>query len=368
MKTTTFTSESVCAGHPDNLCDQVSDSILDEALRQDKYSRVAVETMVTEDFAIVAGEVTTAGKVDYEAQARKMIARLGYTDPELKFTDQSPIEVKIHSQSRDIAAGVDKKGAGDQGMMFGYACRETEVLMPMPIMIAHELAMRIDEAREKKLIDLLRPDGKTQVTVRYEDGVPVGVDGLVLAVPHHPDLSLEDLKKHAYEHIILPVLEKYKFSFDIDKVVVNGTGLWHLPGPAADTGATGRKIVVDTYGGMGRVGGGCFSGKDPTKVDRSGAYAARFLAKNIVAAGLADRCEVRLAYFIGAIKPMMQEVETFGTEKKPQNVIQDYMAKLLDTSVEGILERFDLRRPIYAKTAAYGHFGREEFPWEEIVK
>lgn len=253
-------------------------------------------------------------------------------------------------------------------MMFGFACDETPELMPMPIMIAHQLARRIDEVREESVLDYLRPDGKTQVTVDYEDGKPIGVSKVVIAVPHKEEITLEQVKKDVYDKIVTEVLKKYGFEVSIDDLIVNGTGVWHNGGPSADTGLTGRKIVVDGYGGYARVGGGCFSGKDPTKVDRSGAYAARFLAKNIVANGLATKAEVRLAFFIGAKKPLMQEVETFGTAKVSPEAIQDFMSKILDTSVEGILNGLDLRKPVYLSTSSYGHFGRDEFSWEKVVK
>lgn len=365
---TTFTSESVCAGHPDKICDQVSDAIVDAAISQDKYSRVAVETMVTKNFIVLAGELTTKGKLDYTSIAQKVIKHLGYTIPKLNFTYTSPIAIKIHTQSPEIAQGVNQDGAGDQGMMFGYACDETNDLMPLPILLAHRLAERIDEVREKKIIPYLRPDGKTQATVTYENGKPKAVEEIVLAVPHQESKQLSEVKNDLYSKVVLPILKQFGLSISKKQVIVNGTGIWHIGGPASDTGVTGRKIVVDGYGGMARVGGGAFSGKDPTKVDRSGAYAARFLAKNIVAHGLAKKAEVRLAYFIGAKKPVMQEAETFGTAKKSDKAIKDFMQKILDTSVRGILEGLNLRRPIYFKTAAYGHFGRDHFPWEKIVK
>ncbi len=364
----TFTSESVCAGHPDKICDQISDAIVDAALKQDNRSRVAVETMVTKNFIAMAGEVTTKNILQYKTIAQNVIKKLGYTIPKLNFTYKSPIEVKIHTQSSEIAAGVDGDGAGDQGMMFGYACSETESLMPMPIELAHKLAMEIDLVRENKILPYLRPDGKTQVTVRYENGRPVAVDKVVLAVPHDEDTKLDQVKVDLYKVVVCNILEEVGFSLKRENLIVNGTGVWHIGGPASDTGVTGRKIIVDTYGGMARVGGGCFSGKDPTKVDRSGAYAARYLAKNIVSNGLASRCEVRLAYFIGAKKPVMQEAETFGTEKKSKKIIRSFMDKVLDTSLRGILDGLNLRRPIYFKTASYGHFGREDFPWEKVVK
>ncbi len=364
----TFTSESVCAGHPDKICDQISDAVLDKALSQDKYSRVAVETLVTKNFICMAGEVTTKGKMFYKKIAQEVIRKLGFTDKKFNFTAQSPISVKIHTQSSEIAVGVDNLGAGDQGMMFGYACNETSGLMPLPITLASMMAERIDVLRETKVLPYLRPDGKTQVTVKYENGMPIGIEHVVLAVPHDEKINIKQVKAELYENVVVYILNKFKFSIDISNIIVNGTGVWHIGGPASDTGVTGRKIVVDTYGGIARVGGGCFSGKDPTKVDRSGAYAARYLAKNIVANKLADRCEVRLAYFIGAKKPVMQEVETFGTEKKSVKIIKDFMNKFLDTSVSSILKNLDLRRPIYFKTASYGHFGRNEFPWEKVLK
>ena len=363
-----FTSESVCAGHPDKICDQISDSILDHALSQDKYSRVAVETLVTKNFVCLAGEVTTKGKMFYKKIVSKIIKKLGYVDSFLDFTYRSPIEINIHTQSPEISVGVDNFGAGDQGMMFGYACNETKDLMPLPIALAQRLAMKMDEVREKKVLTYLRPDGKTQVTIIYENGKPIKVENVILAVPHNPQIELEQVKKELYEKVVKPVVKEFGYSISFENIIVNGTGVWYIGGPASDTGVTGRKIIVDTYGGMARVGGGCFSGKDATKVDRSGAYAARFLAKNIVAHKLADRCEVRLAYFIGAKKPLMQEVETFGTEKKYVKIIKDFMNKILDTSVSGILETLDLRKPIFAETAAYGHFGRNGFSWEKIVK
>jgi S-adenosylmethionine synthetase len=366
MDNFTFTSESVCAGHPDKICDSISDAILDEVLRQDIYGKVAVETLVTFNKVIIAGEITADAKIDFEEIARKRIKDLGYTKASFNFSDKSDIEVYVHHQSKEIAQGVNaKKGAGDQGMMFGFACNETKSLMPLPITIAHKLAQRIDFTREKKIIPYLRPDGKTQVTIEYKNGFPSKILQVVIAVPHNENVNLKQVKKDLYSLVCAKVLSEFGFKIKEEDLIVNGTGVWHMPGPACDSGLTGRKIVVDTYGGFARVGGGAFSGKDPTKVDRSGAYAARFLAKNIVKEKLADKAEVRLAYFIGAKKPSMQEVETFGTAKVAQKTIKDFMANLLDTSVEGILEGLNLRRPIYLPTSTYGHFGREEFPWEK---
>ncbi|OGK34234.1 methionine adenosyltransferase [Candidatus Roizmanbacteria bacterium RIFCSPLOWO2_02_FULL_37_9] len=362
-----FTSESVCAGHPDKICDQISDAIVDEVLKKDRYGRVAIETLVTRNRVVIAGEVSAKAKIDYEKVARRQIKRLGYIDGELNFSYQSPIGIYVHTQSPEIAQGVKMKGAGDQGMMFGFACRETKELMPMPIMLAHHLAMRLDEVREKKILPYLRPDGKTQVTVEYKKGKPYRVTSVILAAPHKESVKLNQVKHDLYQKVVTPVIKKFGFKIKEKDLVVNGTGVWHKSGPASDTGVTGRKIIVDTYGGYAKVGGGCFSGKDPTKVDRSGAYAARYIAKNIVDHRLADKVEVRLAYYIGAKKPLMQEVETFATEKLSNKSITDFATRLIDTSVEGILEDLNLRRPIYLPTAVYGHFGRDEFPWEKTV-
>lgn len=361
-----FTSESVCAGHPDKVCDFISDSILDEVLKQDKLGKVAVECLAGFNKLVIAGEITANAKVDYKKIAQKKIKELGYTDPNFNFSDQSDIEIYVHEQSPEIARGVKKKGAGDQGMMFGYANTETPDYMPLPIHLAHRLAEKLDQAREKKILPYLRPDGKTQVTIEYKNGSPYKVNQVVIAAPHQEKIKLEKVKKDLFKYVVDPILKAYGFKIDIKDLIVNGTGVWHLPGPASDTGLTGRKIIVDSYGGYARIGGGAFSGKDPTKVDRSGAYAARFLAKNIVAHKLADKAEVRLAYFIGAKKPVMQEVETFGTERVTDKVIKDFMKNLLNTSVEGIIEGLNLQRPIYAKTSSYGHFGRPEFSWEKI--
>ena len=359
-----FTSESVCAGHPDKICDSISDAILDEILRQDPTGRVAVESMVAFNKVFIVGEVTTTAKVDYEKIARKRIRDLGYTNPLFDFTDQSPITLDIHEQSPGIAKGVKVKGAGDQGMMFGFACRETKTLMPLPITIANRLAQRLDEVK-KKTLPFLRPDGKTQVTIEYKNGVPFKILQAVIAVPHDEKKKLAEVKEALYKEVVKKVLDEYGFKVADKDFIVNGTGLWHMPGPATDSGLTGRKIIVDTYGGYARVGGGAFSGKDPTKVDRSGAYAARYLAKHVVKEKLADKAEVRLAYFIGAKKPVMLEVETFGTEKAPIEFIRKYMNEILDTSVQGIIDTLDLQKPIYLKTSAYGHFGRPEFSWEK---
>lgn len=364
-----FTSESVCAGHPDKVCDQISDAIVDAIMRQDPQAHTAIEAAVTANRVVLIGEVNTSAKVDFAAVAKAEIRRLGYTIPSLQFTDNATIDVYIREQSAEIAVGVDNEGAGDQGMMFGYACNETPELMPLPITLAHRLTQRIDELREQGTLPYLRPDGKAQISIEYKDGRPVRVRHVTVAVPHNHTVDLSRVRDDLYVGAIEPLLYDYGYKVDAKKdLVVNGTGVWHFSGPAADAGLTGRKIIVDGYGGMARVGGGAFSGKDCTKVDRSAAYAARYLAKNIVAAGLADRAEVQLAYYIGAKKPVMQEFDAFGTEKASHKAIKDFMAGLLDTSVKGIIEGLDLRRPIYKQTAAYGHFGRKEFPWEQIAQ
>jgi S-adenosylmethionine synthetase len=367
---TYFTSESVAAGHPDKICDQISDAVVDAAIAADPKSRVAVETLVTVNRVVMAGEVTCPKKLDYEKIARDVIRSLGYTKKTYNFSYKSPVSVYIHQQSPDISAGVDSGGAGDQGMMFGYATRESKELMPMPIILAHRLVQRLDEVREKKILPFLRPDGKSEIKVLYENGKPKEVESVVIAVPHDPKVSNEELTTRLIANVITPVLWAYHFKTPSrGHIIVNGSkGRWEIGGPASDTGVTGRKIIVDTYGAMARHGGGCFSGKDPTKVDRSGAYACRFLAKNIVAAGLADRAEVRVAYVIGQREPIDREVETFGTEKKKLSVIGDFAWNLLDMSVTGILEGLNLRRPIYRETARYGHFGRDSFPWETVVE
>lgn len=335
-------------------------------MAKDPYGRTAIETVVGKNQVYVLGEVTTLAEVDYEAIVRQQIRRLGYTNPSLDFTDQSPVLIGLHKQSPEIAVGVDEQGAGDQGMMFGFACNETPQLMPLPITIAHELTRKVDELRESGSLPYLRPDGKSQVTVQYEQGKPVGIQTVVLAVPHDESIALADVREALYRQVVLPVLAEFGFTLEERDLFVNGTGVWHYSGPAADTGLTGRKIVVDTYGGYARVGGGCFSGKDPSKVDRSGAYAARYIAKNIVAAGLAERVEVVLAYYIGASQPVMKQIETFGTEKASESSIQNFADNLLDCSVQGIISGLTLRQPLYLPTATYGHFGREEFPWEKI--
>lgn len=364
MNYSQFSSESVCAGHPDKVCDQISDAILDACLTIDPQSRVAIETLASGNHLIIAGEVTVDGKIDFEKIARNKIRELGYIDPTLGFCDKSKIEVFVHTQSTDIALGVDDGGAGDQGMMFGYACNETIELMPLPIMMAHSLCRKMDGLQTT--YKWLRPDGKSQVTVNYENGKPISIEKVVLAKPMDYKIAPENYDDFFYKNVVVPVLEKYKFKIKSENVILNGTGKWEIGGPTSDTGLTGRKIVVDTYGGMGRIGGGCFSGKDTTKVDRSGAYAARFIAKNLVAANLCDRCEVQLAYAIGTVLPVGKAIETFSTGKTSQKTIEDFARNLLELSVEGINHSLNLRVPIYQQTAKYGHFGNNNYPWEQI--
>lgn len=372
MSRTLFTSESVCAGHPDKICDAISDAILDAALAQDPHSRAGLETVAGANKIALFGEIKTQAKLDYQRIATEKIAELGYTidtQKEWGFGPESEFSNDIHQQSPEIAIGVDQDGAGDQGMMFGYAINETPELLPLPIALAHALTRRIDEAREQKVLGWLRPDGKAQVTIAYENDKPVAVEKLVLALAHDEATTPETVREEALRQIVAPVLEKYELEPPKDEdIVINGTGLWHIPGPDSDAGLTGRKIVVDTYGGYARVGGGAFSGKDPSKVDRSGAYAARYIAKNIVAAGLATKCEVGLAYVIGQPKPLMQTIETFGTASASQKELEDFKDKLIDTSVKGIIDTLDLRRPIYSQTSAYGHFGKQNLPWEQIAR
>lgn len=367
MTYTSFTSESVSAAHPDKICDAISDAVVDQALTFDKYARVAVETLVSTNRVVLAGEVTCQNKLNYRHITKSVIKKLGYTQKSFNFWDGSPISVYVHEQSADIAQGVDTGGAGDQGMMFGFACTETPELMPTPIILCHRLIQEIDKLKTTGL-PMLYPDGKCEIKVNYRNGRPVGIERVVVAVPHQKNFSNQEIKKLIYDKAIVPILEKYKYKPPpLRNVILNGTGIWTNGGPQADTGVTGRKIIVDTYGGMARHGGGCFSGKDPTKVDRSGAYACRFLAKNIVAQGFAKRCEVRVAYVIGQAEPVDQEIECFGTETKPLKVIKDFAIKLLKLNVGDILEKLELRQPIYLNTASYGHFGRDGFPWEKVT-
>lgn len=362
-----FTSESVCAGHPDKIADRISDELLDEYLTQDPYAKTGIETIVGADRIAVFGEVNTTAKVDVAAVVKRVVAQLGYTNPAWGFSDQSTIDVFLHQQSPEIAQGVvDDGGAGDQGMMFGYACNETTELLPAPIVIAHALARRIDQVRIDGTLPYIRPDGKSQVTVRYQDGKPVGIDKVVIATAHGESIADDQVFNDAYTHIVTPVLGQYGFKINKDSLVVNGTGTWHIPGPQTDAGLTGRKIVVDGYGGYARVGGGAFSGKDPSKVDRSGAYAARYIAKNIVANGLADKCEVGLSYVIGQPYPLTKTIETFNTQSVDIQKIYDFVDSLIDTSVKGIIDHLRLRKAIYKQTSAYGHFGKADLPWEQV--
>ena len=362
-----FTSESVAAGHPDKIADRISDAILDEILRQDPKGRAGVETVAGANRVALFGEINTTAKLDYKKIVKNVLTELGYTNPDWDFSTESPVEVYIHHQSPEISMGVDDGGAGDQGMMFGFAINETPELMPMPIAIAYALTRRLDKVREDKILDFIRPDGKSQVTVRYEDDKPVGIETVVIATAHTEESSEETVRKAIFREVVTPVLKEYGFKITEKDLIVNGTGLWHKPGPDTDAGLTGRKIVVDTYGGYARVGGGAFSGKDPSKVDRSGAYAARYIAKNIVAKGLATKCEVGLAYVIGHPKPLMKTIDTYGTNTVSQKEIEAFSEKLIDTSVKGIIEKLDLRRPIYQQTSAYGHFGKKDLPWEQIA-
>jgi S-adenosylmethionine synthetase len=365
-----FVSESVASGHPDKICDQISDAILDECLRKDANSRVAIETLVTKNKVVLAGEVSCSEKIEYEKIARKTIFDLGYDQDIYEFNHWSPISVYINEQSSDIAMGVDNSGAGDQGMMFGFASNETPELMPLPIMLAHQLVKSLDDARENQIIPYLRPDGKAEVVVNYENASPMSVPVVIMAAPHDPKVSKKELTHDLTKKVIEPSLCKYfpKLTVDFPKIIINGTGKWEVGGPASDTGVTGRKIIVDTYGGIGRHGGGCFSGKDATKVDRSGAYACRFLAKNTVAAGLADKCEVQIAYVIGKKNPLVVDFNTFGTSKKSDLIIKSFINKILNLSVSGIIKELDLKKPIYKQTARYGHFGNETYSWEKIIK
>ncbi len=364
-----FTSESVTEGHPDKIADQISDAILDAILTQDPQGRVACETLVTTGLAFVAGEITTSCYVEIPDIVRETIRDIGYTRAKFGFDCETcAVVTSIHAQSPDIAMGVDTGGAGDQGLMFGYATRETEVLMPMPIVLAHRLCERLAEVRRKDILDYLRPDGKSQVTVEYQDGKPIRVATIVVSAQHAPDITLRQLREDIIEYVIKPVIPSELL--DEENVVyhINPTGRFVIGGPQADTGLTGRKIIVDTYGGSARHGGGCFSGKDPTKVDRSASYMARYVAKNLVAAGLCEQCEIQLAYAIGVPQPVSICVDTRGTGVVPDERLAQLVEKVFDLTPKGIIEHLDLRRPIYKKTAVYGHFGRElpEFTWEKL--
>jgi S-adenosylmethionine synthetase len=365
-----FVSESVCEGHPDKICDQISDAVLDEALKLDPASHVGVECLVTKNRVIVSGEVKSQAEIDYEAVAREVIRSLDYTDPKHNFDYKTAkVEVLVHEQSPDIDIGVSAGGAGDQGMMFGYATNESKEYMPMPILLAHKLVEGLDMVRKKKQIPYLRPDGKSEVVVSYDKkGRPAGVDMVVIAVPHKEGMRWPDIKPDIYEYVVIPILSNYKFKINMDQLIVNGTGQWFIGGPSSDMGETGRKIVVDTYGGMGRVGGGCFSGKDPTKVDRSASYATRYIAKNIVASGRADKCEVMMGFVIGQPEPIVKGINCKGTAKYPQKEIEKYAWSLLPMTVQGMIKELGLHRPVpYRKTARYGHFGHAKYPWERLV-
>ncbi len=365
-----FTSESVTEGHPDKICDQVSDAILDHIIGEDPAARVAVETIVTTGICLVTGEVTTETYCPVEEVVRETVREIGYTRAKYGFDcDTIGVLTAIHEQSPDIAQGVDTGGAGDQGMMIGYANNDTPEYMPMPIMLAHKLCRRLAEVRKTGEVGYLRPDGKSQVTVRYEDDRPVEVVKVLLAAQHRAGISQEQIRADLIDAVVMPVIpEELQTDALADEILVNGTGSFVTGGPQADTGLTGRKIIVDTYGGWARHGGGCFSGKDPTKVDRSGSYMMRYLAKNVVAAGLADRCEVHISYAIGEAEPFSLGVFCFGTGRLSEAEIERVIVDNFDLTPRGIIEYLDLRRPIYRPTAAYGHFGREEpdFTWERL--
>src|SRR4030043_1107308 len=363
-----FTSESVTEGHPDKVSDQISDAILDAIIAKDKNARVACETLVTTGLAFVAGEIPTSCYVEIPEIVRKTIQDIGYTRAKYGFDYETcAVITSIHEQSSDIALGVDIGGAGDQGLMFGFACNETEELMPLPILLAHKLAMRLAEARRKDVLGYLRPDGKTQVTIEYRDSKPVRVDSIVISTQHSPEVTLKEIKEDVIEKVIKPTVSMEILDEEHIKYYVNPTGRFVVGGPMGDPGLTGRKIIVDSYGGVGSHGGGCFSGKDPTKVDRSGAYMSRYIAKNIVASGIADRVQLQMAYAIGIPEPVSVLADTFGTGRMTSEDIVRIIRKNFDLSPKGMIETLDLRRPIFKKTAAYGHFGRNDpdFTWEK---
>ncbi len=370
-----FSSESVTEGHPDKICDQISDAVLDAALAQDPDSHVACETLATLGMVVVTGEITTSATINVQDVVRGVLRDAGYTHPDYGMScDSCAVIAAINKQSPDIAQGVKEtkeheQGAGDQGLMFGYACTETPELMPLPISLAHKLAFKLSQVRKDRTLSWLRPDGKTQVTVKYVDGKPANVTAVVIAAQHDPAVLQDVIKQEVIKNVILPICGKYVTSQT--RYFVNETGSFAIGGPQGDTGLTGRKIIVDTYGGMGRHGGGCFSGKDPSKVDRSAAYMARHVAKNIVAAGIADRCEVQIAYCIGVAEPVSVYVNTFGTSQTSSEAIEKAVRKVFPLKPAGIIKYLNLKRPIYRKTATYGHFGREnepDFTWEQTNK